>query len=254
MFRLLLVRTPSCVTFLLSVLLFFCLWNKQVSNKTLPLFSPRPLLPLRLSPSRPTPPPPPIFPMPVQMSAFTSSAIKGTAVAAGSTQTWLLLLIHAAVSHKRTQRHDKKRLLSLKGWKGSIEQTSTRRCCGFVLCIETRITSRQAVEEVFVQSEKVTPDHDDKLPHADCGVWQLLRLRCLIRVKSCIVGDIVRAHKGLLLLLHFTHTVKDFLGTYGSKSCMWCWLQGAGLLSVGRRIQRSSLAPAVRRHFGARCS
>lgn len=40
------------------------------------------------------------LPMPLQMSAFTSSAIKGSAVAAGSTQTWLLFLIYTS-SHKK---------------------------------------------------------------------------------------------------------------------------------------------------------
>ena len=39
--------------------------------------------------------------LPVQMSAFTSSAIKGSAVAAGSTQTWLLLSHHTASHTKR---------------------------------------------------------------------------------------------------------------------------------------------------------
>ena len=67
--------------------------------------------------------PPSIAPQPVQMSAFTSSAIKGSSVAAGSTQTWLLLS-HHTTSHTHTKKkREARRETFARG--GSGEQTKT---------------------------------------------------------------------------------------------------------------------------------
>lgn len=59
--------------------------------------------------------------MPVQMSAFTSSAIKGSAVATGSTQARLLFSLHMTL-HRKMETEARQETFALP------EQTGAKMC------------------------------------------------------------------------------------------------------------------------------